>query len=272
MFAGLGIHPEEKKTYKYICVNLRNLRITLCALCLFSAVAAFAEDEEDGVEVKGATIGRMGDPAAVDPESYEFADAEVKLWLDNHLQNIDSPGRLYYDFVKRGSFEEGFSDSVYLDIISVNEDGSKDADLEFFTADRQQNARRDNLVGVKGNPVLAVYMQGDVYEMNRLTNGSWRYFQRRIKSAFAEGAKIEPVTFEYDGAQVTGEKISITPYLKDPRRRQFAQFAPKVYEFILSEQVPGKLYRIKTVIPDSSPDREPLIEEILTLQSAEFTN
>ena len=253
-------------------IHLRHLRITLCALWLFSSVVAVAEDADDGVEVKGATIGRMGDPIAVDPDTYEFADAEAKLWLDNHLQNINSPGRLYYDFVKRGSYEEGFSDSVYLDIVEVNEDGSKTADLEFFTADRQQNARSDNLVGVTGNPVLLVYMQGDVYEMNRLTNGSWRYFQRRIKSAFAEEAKIETVTFEYDGTQLTGEKISITPYLNDPRRRQFAEFAPKLYEFILSDQVPGKLYQIKTVIPDTAPDKEPLIEEILTLQNAEFTN
>lgn len=244
----------------------------LCALWLVTAVPAFAEAESDGMEVKGGTLGRMGDPAAVDPEAFEFADAEVKLWLDNHLQNIDSPGRLYYDFVKRGSYEEGFSDSVFLDILKVNEDGSKDADLQFFTADRQQTPRQDNLAGVTGNPVLVVYMQGDVYEMNRLTEGSWRYFQRRIKSAFAEAAKIETVTFEYGGAQVAGEKISIAPYLDDPRRRQYARFAPKVYEFILSDQVPGKLYQIKTVIPDSSLDKEPLIEEILTLKSAEFTD
>ena len=254
-------------------------RLLLIAGCILWMSLAYADDEaatagdtDDGVEVKGAILGRMGDPIAVDPNTYEFADAEVKLWLDNHLQNINSPGRLYYDFVKRGSYEEGFSDSVYLDIIQVNEDGSKNADLEFFTAERQQNARPDNLDSIIGNPVLVVYMQGDVYEMNRLTNGSWRYFQRRIKSAFAEDAKIEPVTFEYDGAQVAGEKISITPYLNDPRSRQFAEFAPKVYEFILSEQVPGKLYQIKTVIPDRLPDKEPLLEEILTLQSAEFTN
>ena len=249
-----------------------HLRITLCALLFLSAAVVVAEDDSGDVEVKGATIGRMGDPIGVDPNTFEFADAEVKLWMDNHLRNIDSPGRLYYDFVKSGSYEEGFSDSVFLDILKVNEDGSKDADLEFFTAGRQQDARRDNLVGIKGNPVLVVYMQGDVYEMNRLTNGSWRYFQRRIKSAFAENAKIEPVTFEYDGAEMTGEKISITPYVNDPRRRQFAEFAPKLYEFILSDQVPGKLYQIKTLIPAGSPDSEPLMEETLTLQSAEFAN
>jgi len=248
------------------------LRVIAGVLWLFLASCAVAEDAADEVEVKGATLGRMGDSAVVDPATYEFAVAEKKLWLDNHLQNISSPGRLYYDFVKRGTFEQGFSDSVYLDILGINEDGSKNADLAFFTAERQQSVRRDNLVNVTGNPVLTIYMQGDVYEMNRLTEGSWRYFQRRIKSAFAEGATIEPVTFEYDGGQVDGEKISITPYINDPRRRQFAAFAPKVYEFILSEQVPGKIYQIKTVIPGAAPDQEPLIEEILTLQSAEFTN
>ena len=248
------------------------LRLITGILWLLLASFALAEDEAEEIAVKGATLGRMGDSAVVDPATYEFAAAEKKLWLDNHLQNISSPGRLYYDFVKRGTFEQGFSDSVYLDILAINEDGSKNADLEFFTAERQQSVRRDNLVNVTGNPVLTIYMQGDVYEMNRLTEGSWRYFQRRIKSAFADGATIEPVTFEYDGGQVSGEKISITPYLNDPRRRQFAAFAPKLYEFILSDQVPGKLYRIKTVIPGASPDQEPLIEEILTLQSAEFTN
>lgn len=253
-------------------IHLRHLRITLCILCLFSSVVAVAEDENADIEVKGATLGRMGDPAVVDPKSYEFAEAEAKLWMDNHLQNINKPGRLYYDFIKRGSFEEGFNDSVYLDILELNEDGSKNADLQFFTAERQQTVRRDNLVNVTGNPVLTIYMQGDVYEMNRLTDGSWRYFQRRIKSAFAEEATVEPVTFEFDGEQVSGEKISITPYVNDPRRRQFAAFAPKLYEFTLSEQVPGKLYQIKTVIPAQSPDQEPLIEEILTLQNAEFTD
>ena len=231
-----------------------------------------AGDVPDSIEVKGATLGRMGDSVAVNPEEFEFADAENKLWLDDHLQNIDRPGRLYYNFVKRGSYEEGFSDSVYLDIVEINDDGSKNVNLEFFTAERKQNAPADNLLGITGNPVLMLYMQGDVYEMNRLTSGSWRYFQRRIKFAFSEGAKIETVTFEFNGKDVTGEKISIAPYLNDPRRRQFEQFARKVYEFTLSGQVPGKLYQIKTVIPNNLPDREPLIEEILTLQHAEFQN
>ena len=253
---------------------LRLARYCLCALCLtaVSLTPVAQEEAAEGTEVKGATLGRMGDPVAVDPDSYEFADAEVKLWMNNHLKNIETPGRLYYDFVKSGSYEKGFSDSVYLDILAVNEDGSKHADLQFFTDERQQKARGDNLTSITGNPVLVVYMQGDVYEMSRITQGSWRYFQRRIKSAFAETAKIEPATFDYGGAQLDGEKITITPYANDPRRQQLAEFADKVYEFVLSEQVPGMLYQIKTLVPSGSADKAPLLEETLTLQSAEFSN
>ena len=106
--------------------------------------------------------------------------------------------------------------------------------------------------------------------MNRLTSGSWRYFQRRIKTAFANSAVIEPVTFSFGEQELSGEKITITPYVDDPRRRQFQDFAGKKYEFILSDKVPGKLFQIKTVIPDRNNVDKPLIEEILTLQHAEF--
>lgn len=250
------------------CIGLRGL-LFATALALLAPIAG-AQDDAD-VEVKGATIGRMGEPIGVDPDTFEFTDAELKLWMDNHLQNIESPGRLFYQFVKRGSLEEDFSDAVYLDILGINDDGSKEADLQFFTADRRQLVSPDNLSRITGNPVLLVYMQGDVYEMNRLTSGSWRYFQRRIKAAFADGAAIEPVVFEYGDEQLEGEKITIRPFLDDPRQAQLASFSAKLYEFIISDQVPGKLYQIKTVVPsEDAAQEEPLIEETLTLQYAEF--
>ena len=219
--------------------------------------------EEESVQVEGATLGRMGESAVVDPAAFEFAAAEVKLWLDDHLENIRQPSRLYYEFVKSGSYEEGFTDSVYLDITRVNDDDTKDATVEFFSAERRQQ------VNVTGNPVLGLYMEGDVYEMKRLTGGSWRYFQRRVKLAFANAASVEEVSFRYGGEEVRGEKIAIQPYLNDPRRRQFEEFAAKSYEFILSDAVPGKLFQIKTVVPDQDDPARPLLQETLTLQSVD---
>ena len=232
--------------------------------------SVYSQEDNGEIAVQGAEIGRMGEPAAINPDEFQFSEAESRLWLDNHLDNINKPVRIYYEFLKGGSYEEGFSDSVYLDILKINEDGSKDASLQFFSADRQQTAKPDNLTNIQGNPVLGIYMQGDVYEMNRLTSGSWRYFQRQIKLAFSKSATVEPVTFEFNGKEIKGEKISITPYIHDPHRQQFMQFADKRYEFILSHDVPGTLYQIKTVVPDNTaPDKDPLIIETLTFKSAE---
>jgi hypothetical protein len=215
-------------------------------------------------------IGSMDDKVAVDVNTFEFSSAERKIWLDDHLQNVKKPTRLYYEFVKDGSFEEGFTDSVYLDVVNINDDGSKNTTLDFFSQDRRQKTSSDNLNNIRGNPVIGIYMQGDVMDMNRLTEGSWRYFQRRIKFAISDEAEIEPVSFEFNGSNIEGEKITITPYVKDPRRNQFRDFADKRYEFIFSKHIPGSLYQINTVIPDNSGSgKMPLIKETLTLRNAE---
>jgi hypothetical protein len=248
--------------------------IVLSAALAFPVAAPAAAQDEDaghaGAEVKGAAIGRLGDPAAVDPDEFQFSDAEARLWMSDHLKNITRPARLRYAFVKSGSFEEGFTDSVFLDVLSIHEDGSKDVNMQFFTGHRSQPFEPENVSQVTGNPILGIYMRGDVHDMNRLTSGSWRYFQRRIKWALANSAEVEEVSIQFNGEAVPGYRISITPYTNDPRRRQLADFSRKSYEFLLSDRVPGTIYRIRTVVPSENGSDAPLLEESLTLQQVEF--
>ena len=120
------------------------------------------------------------------------------------------------------------------------------------------------------NPLIKVYLQGDVYEMNRLTDpdgGSrerWRYFQRRIKFALAESATVTPMTFTFDGREWQGFEISFRPYINDPKRELFERFENKSYSFIVCDELPGYLYRIETEVPaEDSP--QPLLREVLQL-------
>lgn len=230
------------------------------------------QESEDGlIRTPGAVIGRIGEPAAVDPDTYQFSDAERKLWLEDHLDNITSPARLLYSFSKAGSFEEGFSDTVRLEVVAIHSDGTWDTELEFLTGERAYRAHPDNTKRVTGNPVLGVYLQGDIIDMSQRTGGNWRHFQRRIKLALANSAEIEPVQIEYNGQVLPGEKISIRPYEQDPRRNLYMNFAGKRYEFILSDQIPGTIYQIKTIVPDTSkPEAPPLVEETLTIKSVEM--
>jgi hypothetical protein len=221
--------------------------------------------EGAGVELEGATIGRLGDPVAVNPDEYKFSDAESSLWQADHLQNILKPTRLKYDFVRSGTYEEGFSDVVLVDIKQLNGDGSKNADMQFFTGERAQPFSPETVTEIRGNPVLGVYMRGDVYDMSRITEGSWRYFQRRIKLALADAAVVEPVEINFAGKKIKAQRIVITPYAKDPHSAQFQQFTGKRYEFTLSNEVPGTLYEIRSVVPGASDADAPLLEERLTL-------
>ena len=213
-------------------------------------------------------IGRMGEVEEI-PEGFQFSQAENMLWFSDHLKNIKQPTRLYYEFVKSGSYEEGFTDAVYLDIIKLNDDGTKNALLDFFTADRKQAVNPDNVTNITGNPVLAIYMQGDIYEMNRLTEGHWRHFQKMIKIALREKATIEPVHFQFEGKEYTGNKIYFEPFLNDPHRKDYEKFASKSYELIFSDDIPGSLYQITTIIRNGSgTEKEPLLKEELTLLEA----
>ena len=248
--------------------------LVLSSVC---CIPAFADDttgydnngkRELTQEEIDAFIGRYGETDKA-PEGFKYSEAENKLWFSDHLKNIHKPMRLYYEFVKSGTYEEGFTDAVYLDIIKLNDDGTKNAVLDFFSADRKQYVSPGNVTNITGNPVLGIYMQGDVYEMNRLTEGHWRHFQKMIKIALRENAKVEAVSFYYNGKECTGERISFRPYLNDPHRSDFEKFSDKEYEFIFSDDIPGSLYQIKTVIQGSdTEEKEPLIEEVLTLVEA----
>jgi len=208
-----------------------------------------------------------GAPAAA-PGSETFSAAENLLWFGDQLAKVSTPLVLEYRFEKQGTLEAGFQDSVRVIIQKVKPDGMKSAALEFFSGERRFPIPPED--NTNTNPVLKVYLQGDIYEMNRLTDPEgkarerWRYFQRRIKLAFAEGAKIEEIKFDFAGKTYAGKKVTITPYVDDPRRAAFEKFADKVYVFVVSEELPGFLYEIRATVPGGK-GAPPLIDETLRL-------
>ena len=221
---------------------------------LVAPCAGFAED----------TAASAGEAAAP-----QFSEAEKRMWMTDQLQAVHKPGDLRYEFHKTGSFEPGFSDSVLLKVRKLNADGSKDVSLEFFTNERRAPTPPQETLSI--NPVLRTYMEGDIREMNRLTDPDgtaserWRYFQRRIKFALAESAQVKPVQFDFDGRRWQGHEISFAPYADDPRRNQFEKFADKRYRVIVSDDLPGYVYRIETEVPGGKDASEPLIREVLEL-------
>ena len=203
----------------------------------------------------------------------EFSEAEILLWLTDQLQVIKKPTTLSYRFERTGTYDAGFTDEVVFKVTAIKPDGMKAASLDFFSGERRFEvpaAERTNI-----NPVLKVYLQGDVYEMNRLTDPEgesrerWRYFQRRIKFALAESAQVEDFSITFDGRDYPAKRITFTPYLNDPKRSSFEEFADKIYVVVVSDELPGYLYKIETVVPGPSDVAPPRIKETLTLESVQ---
>ncbi|MFZ9888831.1 MAG: hypothetical protein ACO3JL_15135 [Myxococcota bacterium] len=208
------------------------------------------------------------DAASLSTQAEKFSAAEELLWMGDQLKAVTRPLVLEYQFEKQGTLETGFRDQVRFIIRKVKPDGMKSAALEFFSGERQFQIPPEDSTNT--NPVLKVYLQGDIYEMNRLTDPEgkarerWRYFQRRIKYAFADAAKMQPETFEFAGKRYDGTRVTITPYTDDPRRASFEKFADKIYSFVVSDSLPGFLYEIRTTIPGAE-GAPPLIDETLRL-------
>jgi len=246
------------------------IRYLLLVVFLSSSLSAVAE--ETAKEELKPQVGSWDDSGRVDPGEYEFSNAENKLWMDNHLLNIEQLVRLHYEFEKTGSYEDGFIDDVYLDIVKINEDGTRDAVLDFFSDEQKQMVAPSNVENITSNPVIGIYLQGDVYEMSRFTEGNWKYFHRQLKLAIADSNTSEHVTIELEGKQYQSEKIVIYPYENIKQKSRLKEFSDKRYEFIISDEIPGKLYQIRTVINDAENPDVPLVEEVLTLKSVEFNS
>lgn len=238
-------------------------------LVFFIPVAVQAEESAESTEHGqiNPQIGSIDDSGRVDRGKFEFSNIENKLWIDKHLLNIVKPTRLHYEFERTGSYEEGFVDDVYLDVFKFNEDNTRDTRLDFFSAERRQRVVPENIINITGNPVIGIYLQGDTYEMSRLTGGHWRYFLRQIKLAIAEQNESEAVTINLQNKKYSAEKIVLFPFENIDKKYRLKEFWDKQYEFIFSDDIPGKLYQIRTVINDKNNPDVPLMEEVLVLKN-----
>lgn len=238
-----------------------------------AAPGASAATEANSAEGGGAPAAGVGEAAAAGEEQSlpPISEAETLLWLGDQLKGIAQPATLKYEFKKAGSLEEGFTDRVHLHVTELMPEGMKKATVDFFSG--QRHLYIPPYEAINGNVLLAIFLQGDILEMKRLTEGGTRYFQQRIKYALATNAKIADTEIEFDGRKLPAKQVTITPYVDDPKaelNEKFRKLKDKAYTFTVSEQIPGYFYEIHTLVPapaDSAPGSDPVLEEYLRLTS-----
>ena len=215
-------------------------------------------------------------PLSALAEDSAISPAETALFVTDHLKNIADRKVLRYSFDKKGTFEAASHDEVAVTVgPSRNGTGHR---VETQCAMGGQSIPIESIDGALGNPVIQCFLERDLLEMKRLTTtadakgGSTYFFRRRIRLALAESAEMRDIETTFDGKSVSAKEIRITPYVRDPERvrENFRRFADKIYVFQVSENVPGGVVKMSTIIPDrANPGAPYLIEESLALLKSE---
>jgi hypothetical protein len=221
------------------------------AAALLGAVPAVAAEEEARVAGSGAVSA-----------------AEQQIFLSPHLQGLQPGAVLRYAFVHAGSLEAGYGGPLELRL-SAGPAGHC-CDVSAPTFPEAQGPRPLPAVeGASANPAILYFLEHDLREMQRLTKGQMNHFRRRIRLALAEEARSEDLRVRYQGRELGARRLLISPYLGDPMRNRFEQYAAKRYEFVLAD-VPGGVVQLRTLLPAEQPGAAPLLEETLTLEGAEL--
>ena len=195
----------------------------------------------------------------------DYSPAQLALFDTPHLQNITGPATLDYRFEQREAKGDSFEDSIKMTVISVRDDGRKDLSVLLFSGKRERSY--ENLAGFRGNPLIMLFLQHDVQELARLTGGGSSYFRNRIRHAFRGRSEVSDIAVEHEGRQIKATRIVLTPFVGDPKLGGFPDIAAKWYEFVLAPQIPGGIYRIRSVAP-SQAGGAPAIESSVVFQAA----
>jgi hypothetical protein len=199
-----------------------------------------------------------------------ISDAEKLLFMTDHLKNVNEPAVIQYNFKRDGQLEAAFDDQVKMELKKSS--SGKTAAVTFLTGERKA-AELQPVDSATGNPVLLGFLERDLVEMKRLTGGATAYFRKRIRLALVDKAEVKPTTFTYDGKEIKGHEISVRPFIDDPMKQKMEKYVNKNYVFVLSDQVPGGIYQIRTAIPAAgkieggkgNASSMSMIEEIMTL-------
>ncbi|MDZ5458253.1 hypothetical protein [Azohydromonas lata] len=194
--------------------------------------------------------------------------AEQQIFMAPHLQGLKPGTVLRYAFVHAGSLEGGYGGPVELRLSAGP--GGRCCNVSAPAFPEAQGARELPAVeGATSNPVILYFLEHDLREMQRLTRGQVNHFRRRIRVALAEDARSDDTRVRWQGREMAARRVLISPYLDDPMRNRFEQYAAKRYEFVLAD-VPGGVVQLRTVLAGERPDAAPLLEETLTLEGAEL--
>ena len=115
-----------------------------------------------------------------------------------------------------------------------------------------------DLDDASSNPILLYFLEGELLLLQHATQGPSAHFRQRIRLALADSATVGDTTIRWGAAEFPAHIVHVAPFLDDPYRSRFERDAATVYEFVLSDAVPGGVYKLSATVLGATPGDAPL--------------
>ncbi len=194
--------------------------------------------------------------------------AEAVVFRPGFFARLRVPTTLLYRYrLESELMREPYVSRVRVEVRGQDADGTKRVWLDMF--DGPNHRRFGPVPAVDQNPVILALLQKDVATMRNLSGGAGGYFQQQIRRAFTRPPDlVEPTTVRLGDREVAATRVRLVPFRDDPAIVRFSKFRDKRYEFVVSDAVPGGLYRMVIEVPDPKRPDRPVLREVLTFVRA----
>jgi hypothetical protein len=189
--------------------------------------------------------------------------AQKFIFFKDHLKGVPKGSSINYGFKSVTKDSDSFTDKVEVKVTNVIDEDKRDLEFNFLTGSHHINFSPAK--AYRGNPVIIHFLERDISQMAKNSGGRNGFFRNRIRNSFKTPVKVREINLQLNGKQISGTEIVVTPFVADPNADKFKLYVNKRYEFILSDQVPGGVYRIHTAAPNDNGDGI-FIDEELTFQ------
>jgi len=251
---------NKNKLIKFLVTNL----LTFC-LVFWSPTTLYSQENNndfsnavDGEEKRIKWGSEEFKKSLID----EMSSANVKLFIDPHLENINEPSRIFYKFEKKSTREDNFVGNVVLNIVKIDDEKRKYITFRYLKG--RNKVRFPPQIGAKGNPIFMLFFERDARDMQRLTGGNALFFRSRIRHAIA-ATEISEKKINFNGQEINATEIYFQPFLKTKLKNRVSRYKTKEFRVVLSKDIPGQIYQITTYSNDTE-DTDDITTEKLTFQ------
>jgi len=197
-------------------------------------------------------------------------DAVTLIFLEPYLKKLGHPATIAYHYSHETATPEaygpGFDEEVRLNVNPPSSDQGFNS-VAIVMKDKAREYTLGPFEDTSGNPVVMMFLERDLNQMRSRIGGAPVYFRNTIRRAFRDAAVVDDVNVDLNGVEIAAKRITIKPFVDEAGVGRFGKFQGKVFETIVSDQVPGGILAMRSFIPDDSNKDSPLV-----LNELQFTD